>query len=225
MIQIADQEFLASFGVEIDESGLDRLQKALIHNRELAEELAAAFDSAREAIGDFFRQLSSSTLPTGELSPYQRLMELSEEGISFALDLDVSGAEETLDGFLLQARELSAASQLPLSADPSGLNQTAEEALRRLRELFGSTLLPLLADASGVIAAGQEALSELQSIYSSPGSASPCRRTGFPPVPLLLLPLRPLRAPPRLPGCRPPPAAGSPAPPRRRSPRTGIRNM
>ena len=164
---MADQEFLASFGVEIDESGLDRLQKALVHNRELAEELAAAFDSAREAIGDFFRQLSSSTLPTGELSPYQRLMELSEEGISFALDLDVSGAEETLDGFLLQARELSAASQLPLSADPSGLNQTAEETLHRLRELFGSTLLPLLADASGVIAAGQEALSELQSLYSS----------------------------------------------------------
>ena len=164
---MADQEFLASFGVEIDESGLDRLQKALVQNRELAEELAAAFDSARDAIGGFFRQLSSSTLPTGELSPYQRLMELSGEGISFALDLDASGAEETLNAFLLQAQELSSASLLPLSADPSGLNQTAENALRRLRELFGSTLLPLLADASGVISAGQEALSSLQSLYSS----------------------------------------------------------
>ncbi len=52
---MADQEFLASFGVEIDESGLDRLQKALKENRTLAEQLASAFDSARNAIGEFFR--------------------------------------------------------------------------------------------------------------------------------------------------------------------------
>ena len=41
---MADQKFLASFGVEIDESGLDRLQKALKENRTLAEQLASAFD-------------------------------------------------------------------------------------------------------------------------------------------------------------------------------------
>ena len=33
---MADQEFLASFGVEIDESGVERLQTALAKNRELA---------------------------------------------------------------------------------------------------------------------------------------------------------------------------------------------
>ena len=47
---MADQEFLASFGVEIDESGLDKLQKALKQNRTLAEALASAFDTARNAI-------------------------------------------------------------------------------------------------------------------------------------------------------------------------------
>ena len=62
---MVDQEFLASFGVEIDESGLDKLQKALKQNRTLAEELASAFDTARNAIGEFFKQLSASTLPTG----------------------------------------------------------------------------------------------------------------------------------------------------------------
>ena len=36
-----EQEFLASFGVEIDESGVERLQEALSRNRELAEELAS----------------------------------------------------------------------------------------------------------------------------------------------------------------------------------------
>ena len=84
---MAEQEFLASFGVEIDESGVDQLQKTLESNRTLAEELAAAFDSARDAVSSFFSQLSASTLPTGELSPYQRLMDLSEEGFSFDLAL------------------------------------------------------------------------------------------------------------------------------------------
>lgn len=36
---MADQEFLASFGVEIDETGPDKLQMALKENRALAEEL------------------------------------------------------------------------------------------------------------------------------------------------------------------------------------------
>ena len=57
---MAEQEFLASFGVEIDESGVARLQVALEQNRELAEELAAAFDHAREAVQSFFRDLSES---------------------------------------------------------------------------------------------------------------------------------------------------------------------
>ena len=91
---MADQEFLASFGVEIDESGLDKLQKALTQNRTLAEELASAFDSARNAVSEFFKQLSDSALPTGELSPYRRLADLSEKGFSFSADLDTSEADK-----------------------------------------------------------------------------------------------------------------------------------
>ena len=44
---MADQEFLASFGVEIDETGLLRLQEALTKNRVLADDLAAAFNRAQ----------------------------------------------------------------------------------------------------------------------------------------------------------------------------------
>ena len=51
---MADQEFLASFGVEIDESGLLRLQEALTKNRALADDLAAAFNRAQEAMTSFF---------------------------------------------------------------------------------------------------------------------------------------------------------------------------
>ena len=38
---MADQQFLASFGVDIDESGVSRLQKILAENRTLADSLPA----------------------------------------------------------------------------------------------------------------------------------------------------------------------------------------
>ena len=60
---MADQEFLASFGVEIDESGVERLQTALEENRTLAEELAAAFDDARASVQAFFASLGEISLP------------------------------------------------------------------------------------------------------------------------------------------------------------------
>ena len=43
---MADQQFLASFGVEIDESGVSRLQKILTENRTMADSLSASFDVA-----------------------------------------------------------------------------------------------------------------------------------------------------------------------------------
>ena len=38
---MADQQFLASFGVDIDESGVSRLQKILAENRTLVDSLPA----------------------------------------------------------------------------------------------------------------------------------------------------------------------------------------
>ena len=164
---MADQEFLASFGVEIDESGLDRLQKALKENRSLAEQLASAFDSARSAVSEFFKQLSVSTLPSGELSPYRRLMEMSEKGISFAMGLDTSEADGTLNTFLQNAQQLFDGTPLPLTADESPLVKAADETLFMLQALYAETLLPLMADASSVVSAGQDALAQLQALFAS----------------------------------------------------------
>ena len=47
------QEFLASFAVDIDESGVTRLQTILQQNRDLADQLAAAFDNARSSMMSF----------------------------------------------------------------------------------------------------------------------------------------------------------------------------
>ena len=48
------QEFLASFAVDIDEAGVSRLQKILRDNRDLAGQVAVAFDTARKAMEDLF---------------------------------------------------------------------------------------------------------------------------------------------------------------------------
>ena len=55
---MADQEFLASFGVEIDETGVSRLQAVLEENRELAEEVSSAFSAATEAIRTYLTEFS-----------------------------------------------------------------------------------------------------------------------------------------------------------------------
>ena len=134
---MADQEFLASFGVEIDESGLDRLQKALKENRTLAEQLASAFDSARNAVAEFFNQLSASTLPSGELSPWQRLAKLSEGGLVLRPRMDTSQAEDTL----LRFRDFLASMEFPLNADASGILAAGQEALAELQYMFSSARL------------------------------------------------------------------------------------
>ena len=60
---MADQQFLASFGVDIDESGVSRLQKILAENRTLAESLSASFDAASESV-KAFRESISEDFPT-----------------------------------------------------------------------------------------------------------------------------------------------------------------
>ncbi len=50
---MASQDCLASFGVEIDEAGVTRLQNIPEENRTLAGELAAAFDAASSSISAF----------------------------------------------------------------------------------------------------------------------------------------------------------------------------
>ncbi len=79
--------------------------------------------------------------------PYQRLMDLSEGGFSFELDPDTSDAEEQLDTFLQQARNLFEETRFPLGADTAPALSLTAESLQQLQDLFGSSVLPLGADA------------------------------------------------------------------------------
>ena len=86
---MADQEFLASFGVQIDESGLNRLQKALKDNRTLADDLASSFDKARAAVESFFTDLSEISMDgiaSGTGSEDRTGMNLSCPAMKDALD-------------------------------------------------------------------------------------------------------------------------------------------
>ena len=133
---MADQEFLASFGVEIDESGVVRLQAALAKNRELAEELAAAFDRARESVQAFFRDLNEISLPglgSGKAS-------VTEEsaGMNVPISLDFTKANKELAAFLKEATKA-----FKLTADGSAVVSAGRNALSSLQSMFASTVLPL----------------------------------------------------------------------------------
>ena len=56
---MAMQEFLASYAVEVDESGAKRLQEVLESNREMAQTLAGAFEAARGALSSLSSELGS----------------------------------------------------------------------------------------------------------------------------------------------------------------------
>ena len=63
---MADQEFLASFAVDIDEAGVARLQTILSDNRDLANEVAAAFEAAASAIRGYEQAAAGKEGSTGE---------------------------------------------------------------------------------------------------------------------------------------------------------------
>ena len=63
---MASQEFLASFAVDIDEGGVSRLQQVLEENRDLAEEVASAFEAATAAIREYEKAALGGDNPSGE---------------------------------------------------------------------------------------------------------------------------------------------------------------
>ena len=67
------QEFLASFAVDIDEGGVNRLEQILENNRELAGKLADAFDEARNAMEGFIRPLAEDMEGILPFPPWPRI--------------------------------------------------------------------------------------------------------------------------------------------------------
>ena len=124
---MADQEFLASFGVEIDETGVTRLQKVLAENRELAKSLATSFDVASSSIRKLAEDLgmlpdfSGRGIVTEGLSGFN--------GVSPGLDL--TQARKDLDGFTALLKK-----PFSLSANASGILSAGQSAWNSIRDMF-----------------------------------------------------------------------------------------
>ena len=145
---MADQEFLASFGVEIDETGLLRLQEALTKNRVLADDLAAAFNRAQEAMTSFFESMTEISMPTLDFGSGGITGEAAS-GLSIPFSLDMTKANRELNAFFKEAGK-----NLKLSADASGVVSAGRGALNTLRSLYSSTTLSVKANVQTSSASG-----------------------------------------------------------------------
>ena len=116
---MADQEFLASFAVEIDEAGVARLQAVLEENRELADRLAAAFGAASEAIRTFAED-------PGLLPDFSGRGIVTEGWTGFgglSVGLDLTQAFSDYEAFAALVKQ-----PLSLSANASGITAAARAA-------------------------------------------------------------------------------------------------
>ena len=132
------QEFLASFAVDIDEGGVNRLEQILENNRELAERLAGAFDRAREAMEGFIRPLAEDMEGILPFPQPGAAGNTAGAGGSFPVGLDFAEAGKQLEIFLAGAKK-----QLRLSADGSGIVSAVSAAISRARSMLAGAGLTL----------------------------------------------------------------------------------
>ena len=136
---MADQEFLASFGVEIDETGLERLQAAMEKNRILAEDLALAFGRAQDAVTSFFQSLQEIPMPNLGFGA-TGLSGDGESNLMLPFSLDMNEANRELSAFMKEAGKT-----LSLTADASGVVSAGQGALNTLRSMFAASGLSIKA--------------------------------------------------------------------------------
>ena len=128
------QEFLASFAVEIDEGGVNRLERILENNRELAQKLADAFDEARNAMEGFIRPVTDAE----GLLLFPRPEAAGGMPGAFPVGLDFAEAGKQLETFIAGAKK-----QLRLSADGSGIVSAVSTAISRARSMLAGAGLTL----------------------------------------------------------------------------------
>lgn len=134
---MADQQFLASFGVDIDESGVSRLQKILTENRTLAESLSSAFDAASESVKAFRESISEDfpTLFSG--GGYGNVTENLFGGYAgLKIGLNMTEPKKEIASFTESAKK-----PIPLLANASSIVSAARTAMEQVRSLFSETFI------------------------------------------------------------------------------------
>ena len=126
---MADQEFLASFAVELDEAGIARLQSVLAENTALADSLAAAFGAASASLHAFAEDLGLLPDFSGRGVVTESLNGLG--GLSLGLDL--SQAFTDYERFTALVKQ-----PIALKASAAGIISAARTALNSVRSLFAA---------------------------------------------------------------------------------------
>ena len=158
---MADQEFLASFAVDIDEAGVSRLQAILTENRELADSLAAAFNAASEAVRSFAEGL-------GILPNFSAGYGITTEGLSglgaLAVGLDLSQAFSDYERFTELVKQ-----PISLKANASAITSAARTALNSVRSIFAEPVdIRIRADTGGEGSTGTPLKMSAGGRFSSP---------------------------------------------------------
>ena len=131
---MADQEFLALFGVDIDESGVSRLQQILTENKTLGDSLAASFNAAAEGV-KAFKESVSTELPSLFGGGYGNVTEnLFGAAGGLKIGLNMTEPKKEIASFTADAKK-----EIPLSANASGIVSAARTALENVRSLFSET--------------------------------------------------------------------------------------
>ena len=140
------QEFLASFAVDIDEGGVNRLERILENNRELAGKLADAFDAARNAMEGFIRPLAEDMEGILPFPRPEAAGGTADTGRVFPVGLDFAEAGKQLETFVTGAKK-----QLRLSADGSGIVSAVSAAISRARSMLAGAglTLPVRVETTG----------------------------------------------------------------------------
>ncbi|QUC66193.1 hypothetical protein [Aristaeella hokkaidonensis] len=125
---MADQEFLASFAVDIDEAGVSRLQTILAENRELADSLAETFNAASGAIHSFAEDM-------GILPNFSAGYGITTEGMGglggLAVGLELSKAFSDYEAFTALVKQ-----PISLKVNTSGITSAARSAMSSVRSIF-----------------------------------------------------------------------------------------
>ena len=134
---MADQQFLASFGVDIDESGVSRLQKILAENRTLADSLSASFDVASESVKAFRESISEDFPTLFSATGYGNVTEnLFGEYAGLKIGLNMTEPKKEIASFTENAKK-----PIPLTANASSIVSAARTAMESVRSLFSETFI------------------------------------------------------------------------------------
>ena len=132
---MADQEFLASFGVDIDETGVSRLQQILTENQTLAKSLSDSFNAASESVKAFREQVTQDLPSLFSGSGHGNVSEnLFGSAGGLKIGLNMTEPKKEIASFTADAKK-----PIALSANASGIVSAARTALENVRSLFSET--------------------------------------------------------------------------------------